>query len=99
MNNSLRINCIQVLVTLDLEVTFRLTLNIKKEHVFLFENKKWIVSYIKNNKIRYMISFESKDKNEVLKIQRAAQVLIVDQKIKEMEIRRDLLRDKLSQTV
>lgn len=99
MDNKVRIGCIQILISLDLEVTFRLQLNIKSQHVFLFENKKWIVSYIKNNKIRYMICFESKDKNEVLKIQRAAQVLITDQKIKELEIRRDLLRDQLSQSI
>jgi len=99
MTHKVRINCIEVHVSLDLEITYRLTLQIKPQHVELFDNKKWIMSYIKNNKIRYMICFETKDKAEVLKVQRAAQFLIVSQKIKEMEIRKDQLMDKLSQTV
>lgn len=96
---TVRINCIQVIVSQSLDVTFRLTLPIKAQHTDLFENKKWIVSYINKNKIRYMICFESKDKNEVLKVQRAAQFLIVSQKIKEMELRKDHLMDALSQIV
>lgn len=99
MAHKVRINCIEVLVGLDLSITYRLALPIKPEHTDLFENKKWIMSYIRNNKIRYMIVFETKDKEEVLKIQRAAQLIITTQKIKELEMKRDRLQDVLSQTI
>jgi hypothetical protein len=84
------------LVTNDFEVSFRLTLPVKADHIYLFENPRWIVSYIRKDKIRYMLVYESKDKNEVLKIMRGAQVLIADQKIKEMTIRKDRLMEQLA---
>lgn len=96
MYNKMRINCIEISADADLNITFRLTLPIKPNHVELFENPKWVVSYIKNNKIRYMISYESKDKDEVLKIMRAAQVIILTQKMKEMDMRKAHIMDKLA---
>lgn len=96
MNKSLRINCIAVIVDHELNVTFRLTLQIKPHHVELFENPKWIVSYIKNNKIRYMLVYEDTDKEKVLTTMRAAQVMILTQKMKEMEMRKDQILTKLA---
>lgn len=96
MQHSMRVNCIQILSDAELNILFRLTLQIKSHHVELFENPKWVVSYIKNDKIRYMIVFESKDRDEVLKVMRAAQVIILTQKIKEMDIRKSQIMDKLS---
>lgn len=96
MNKSLRINCIAVIVDNDFNVTFRLTLPIKPNHVELFENPKWIVSYIRNNKIRYMLVYEDTDKEKVLTTMRAAQVIILTQKMKEMEMRKDQILAKLA---
>lgn len=92
----LRINCVEVIVSADLNIMFRLTLPIKPHHVELFENPKWIMSYVRNNKIRYMVCFEHKDKDEVLKVMKAAQVIILTQKIKEMDDRKSRIMDELS---
>lgn len=96
MNKSLRINCIAVIVDSELNVRFRLTLQIKSHHVELFENPKWIVSYVKNNKIRYMLVYEDTDKEKVLTTMRAAQTIILTQKIKEMEMRKEQILAKLA---
>ena len=96
MNKSLRINCISVIVDAEFNVTFRLTLPIKPQHVELFDNPKYIMSYVRNNKIRYMVVYEDTDKEKVLTMMRAAQVIILTQKMKEMDARKDNLLAKLA---
>lgn len=93
---SMRVNCIQILSDSELNITFRLTLPIKPHHVDLFENPKWVISYVRNNKIRYMIVFENTNKDEVLKVMRAAQTIILTQKIKELELRKEDIMSRLA---
>lgn len=95
MYRTTRINAVEVIISLDLSVSYRLTLPVKPAHTELLDSKR-IQSYIKNNKIRYQYVFESTDRLEVLKQMTAAQTVINEQKIKELIERQQYLLTKLS---
>lgn len=92
----MRINCIEVSCDADLNVTFRLTLPVKAEHTHLLDSTK-IVSYIRKDRIRYNFVFESADRQAVIRVMTAAQLVISEQKIKEMQARHTRLHEKLSE--
>lgn len=97
MSQSLRINAVQVIVNLDLSVSYRLTLPLKAHHAELFSDRSKIKTYVKNNKIRYQYVVESTDRVEILNQMTAAQLVIGDAKIAELQLRQSILINRLSE--
>lgn len=96
MSVKTRINCIQVIINDDLTINYKMTLPVKEDYLHLFEDRKFIVSYIRNNKIRYMFVVESTNRIFILKKLTAAQILINEYKIDQLHVKHSNLISKLS---
>lgn len=98
-NKRVRINAVEVIVNSDLSVSYRLTLPVKLDHSHLLDQK--LVNYYPNKKRTKMLAmfvYESNDRNAIIQAQTAAQIVINDQKISELQEKAELLLSRLSTT-
>ena len=91
-----RMHCVQVIIGSNLSINYRLTLPIKKDHMFLFNGNPAIQSFIKRGKICYHYVFENTNRFEVLRVMTAVQSTVNEQKIKELQQRQEQLLTNLS---
>jgi hypothetical protein len=97
MANKMRIGCVEVIVGIDLEISYRVSLPVKPEHVHLFsDNPNCIKSYVRNNKIRYAFVNESKNRLQILRSLAGVQAIIAEQKIKDAQARHEDILGRLS---
>ncbi len=80
MNQNIRVHCITVHVDCELNITFRMTFPIPKQFRESFPE----ATYHSRAKTWYIVA-ESKDRDDILEKMRHYQVLVRDEKIKELE--------------
>lgn len=88
--NKLRMHCVEVTVNSDLSVSYRLTLPVKKDHIHLLDHTK-VQTFVRCGKPRYNFVVESNDRSHILQQMEAAQLIITEQKIKELQLRQECL--------
>lgn len=99
MSQTIRINAIEVTIDSDLNVSYRLTLPIKGEHIHLFDFPAIQSSNKNKGNTRYYYVVNSNNKEEILQKMRAAQLLITDANLVALQNRKDVLLSQLAQPV